>query len=200
MFQVEAMKIVIILGLVFALVAAGKMDRKIFEDIRSRGNSEVLVSFKNSRLVQVRTHFIATHKLSDRTTRLNSFYSTLKDHADQTQSKLLTSLGKFSSFQSVETRQLWITNQLIIKNASQETIQMLLDSDEVSKVEADRIIPLLNPVRNKLYGKTCNSTINDGIPWGISRVEHQRPGQRVFGVKMSSCQMLTLESSTLTKL
>ena len=165
------MKLFLILGVASAFVAAGKIDQKSLEDIHSHGTSEVLVSFKNSRLAEVRTFFIATHKLSDRTTRLNSFYRTLKHHADQTQSKLVSSLGKLSSFKSIKTRQLWITNQLIIKNASQETIQMLLDSDEVSKVEPDRTILLLDPADNKLYGKTCNTTTNDGIPWGISRIE-----------------------------
>ena len=183
------MKFAIILGLVSALMAAGKIDHTIFQNIHSHGNLDVLVSFKNSRLAQVRTLFIATHKLSDRTTRLNSFYRTLKHHADQTQSKLLSSLGKLGSFKSIKTRQLWITNQLIIKNASQETIQMLLGSDEVSKVEADRIIPLLDPVDNKLYEKTCNTTTNDGIPWGISRIEAPKAwaeGFRGQGVVVSN--------------
>ena len=183
------MKFVIILGLVSALVAAGKIDHKILENIQARGNSDVLVSFKNSRLAQVRTHFIATHKLSDRGTRLNSFYRTLKNHADQTQSQFLSSFEKLSSFKSVETRQLWITNQLIIKNASQETVKFLLDSDQVSKAEADRIIPLLNPVQNKLNGKTCNSTTNDGIPWGITRIEASKAwaeGFRGQGIVVSN--------------
>ena len=183
------MKFVIILGLVSAFVAAGKIDQKILENIQSHGKSDVLVSFKNSRLAQVRTHFIATHKLSDRTTRLNSFYRTLKNHADRTQSKFLSSLRKLSSFKSLETRQLWITNQLIIKNASQEAIQMILDSDEVSKAEADRVIPLLNPAANKLYGKTCNSTTNGGIPWGISRIEASKvwaEGFRGQGIVVSN--------------
>ena len=62
------MKLFLILSVVSAFVAAGKINQKILEDIHSHGTSEVLVSLKNSRLAQVRTLFIATHKLSDRTT------------------------------------------------------------------------------------------------------------------------------------
>ena len=115
----------------------------------------------------------------------------LKEHADLTQSKLVSSLGKLSSFKSIKTRQLWITNQLIIKNTSQETIQILADSDEVSKVEADRIILLLDPLVNKLYGKACNKTTHDAMAFHGENQElrHQRPGRKDFGVRASSYQM-----------
>ena len=57
------MKFVIIVGFMSALVAAGKIDHNILENIQARGSSDVLVSFENSRLAEVSNHFIATHKL-----------------------------------------------------------------------------------------------------------------------------------------
>ena len=100
------MKLVVLLGLLSALVAARKIDPQIFDNFESRGSSDVLVSFKHSQLAQVRTQFAIKHKLSDRATRLNSFYQTLKEHADQTQSEFLLSLEKLNAFKSGEIRQL----------------------------------------------------------------------------------------------
>ena len=184
-----AMKFVIILGLVSSFVAAGKIDPQILENIKSTGSSDVLVSFKNSKLAQVRSQFIETHKLSDRSIRLNSFYLTLKNHADQTQSKFLSSLDKLNSSNSVEIRELWITNQLIIRKASEEIIRLLRDSNEISNVQADRIIPLLTPTFSRQPGKSCNSTSSEGIPWGISRIEASKvwaDGFRGQGVVVSN--------------
>ena len=183
------MKFVIILCLLFAVIAAAKIDPKIFENINSRGTSAILVSFKKSQLAQVRHQFDEMHKLSDRTTRLNSFYQTLKEHADQTQSELLFSLKKLKTFESAETRQLWISNQLIIRNASEEIIQLLRDSDQVTNARADRIIPLLDPFVNKQHRNACDSTSNDGSPWGISRIEASKvwaKGFRGQGVVVSN--------------
>ena len=184
------MKFVIILGLVSTLVAAGQIDPQILENINSHGNSDVLVSFKNSKLAQVRDQFIETHKLGDdRSTRLHSFYRTLKDHADETQSKFLSSLEKRSSFKSVDIRQLWVTNQVIIRNASEEVIRLLQDSSEISSAEADRIIPLLTPAFSKQYDTSCNSTSSDDTPWGISRIEASKvwmDGFRGQGVVVSN--------------
>ena len=183
------MKFVIVLGLVSALVAAGKIDPQILENINSTGTSDVLVSFKNSKLAQVRSQFIEAHKLSDRSTRLNSFYRTLKNHADQTQSKVVSSLEKLNSFKSVEVRQLWVSNQLIIRKASEEIIELLQDSNEISNVEADRIIPLLTPTFSQQSGKSCNSTSGDGTPWGIAIIEASKvweSGFRGQGVVVSN--------------
>ena len=161
---------VVLLGMMSAIVAAGRIDPQIFRNINSYGTSDVLVSFKNSNVPCIRARFIELHEQSDRATRLNSFYRNLKDHADRTQHEFLSSLERSRAFKSVEIRQLWISNQLIILNASMEAIRVLEESEEVSKAEADNVIPL-PPTVNDAYATACNSTTSDELPWGISRIE-----------------------------
>ena len=184
------MKILLLLSLIGMALAIHRIDPRVFQNLQSKGTTDVIVSFRNSNLTKVRVSFIAKYKSADRPTRLNAFYRSLKDHADKTQAGLLSSLSKATSWKSIQVHQLWATNQIIVKNATKEIIGLLEKSDDVSKVVNDRMIPLhvLQAVPRSTRQEQCTPDSN-GLQWGIARTEAIKvwnEGTRGQGVVVSN--------------
>ena len=184
------MKIALLLSVMGMALAIHRIDPRIFQNLQSKGTSNVIVSFRNSNLAKVRASFIAKYQSADRSTRLNAFYRTHKDHAEKTQAGLLSSLTKATSWKSIQVRQLWATNQIIVKNATKEIIALLEKSEDVSRVENDRMVPLhmSRDATSETRQEYCTPD-SDGLQWGIAITEAMKvwsEGIRGQGVVVSN--------------
>lgn len=115
---------------VFALACSvlaihqAKVEENIWKNLDETGTTNVLVTFKKANTKAAYDRFYSL-KLTSREAILNAQYSILKDHADTVQADVISMLKKASLGKKHYLDVLWISNELIVRDADKEVIEML---------------------------------------------------------------------------
>ena len=151
-------------GLASVALAAPRVDTNLYRSLVLKRSANVIVSFHGSRTYELRNKFRTISKtLASRGQRLNTLYANLKNHADETQANVINFLRAQKS--SVSHSQLWISNQIIIRNADLNTVQKLLAFPEVSYIRESRQIPMIKPV--EVINHPEGYVPQEGEQWGV---------------------------------
>ncbi|KAJ6649697.1 Bacillopeptidase F [Pseudolycoriella hygida] len=157
---------------VFALVCSvlaipqAKVDENIWEKLEQTNNVNVLVTFKkaNTKAAYDRFHSL---RLTSREATLNAHYSILKDHADVVQADVTAMLRKIAPGKKHYLDVLWISNELIVRDADKEVIDMLRNHPDVDSLIAEKIIPLETVTHGNFSVLDENNIMNQ---WGVVNV------------------------------
>jgi hypothetical protein len=152
------------LGLACSALATPAVDPTISKSLSEKDSVDIIVTFKNDQTAKIRSQF-KSMSFPTRSNRIQSFYNTLKSHADGTQQAVLRMLRQHRSAQPIDVHQLWLTNKIIIKKADSSLIEKLASMPEIAEITQDRIIPMLKPIEAK------QTIPQEGEQWGVAKIE-----------------------------
>lgn len=160
----------IVLGLactVFATPVA-RVEENIWKNLEQASTTNVKVTFRRANTKAAFERF-SSLKLTSRNAKLNSQYSILKDHADIIQADVISVLKKASAGgKKHEIAQLWISNELIVRNVDKEMVEILRDHPDVATLDAEWFIQL-DDLMEQPYIASRNNTILYN-QWGVDNV------------------------------
>jgi len=107
-------------------------------------------------------------RFSDRTARLNTVASSLKNHAAESQQNILSVLEK----SGVKYQSFWISNQVFIREASLEIVEKIAALTEVSSIEEEILIPVAKPEVTAVF--EARRVLPRENQWGVLKIEADR--------------------------
>lgn len=155
----------VVLGLVCSVIAtsAARVEEKIYKNLEQADTTNVKVTFRKANTKAAFEQFNSL-KLTSRNAKLNSQYSILKDHADVVQADVTSVLKKASALgKKYKIAQLWISNELIVRNVDKDMVEILRKHPDVASLEAERFIQL-----DDVMEEPRNNTILN--QWGVNNV------------------------------
>jgi len=100
---------------------------------------------------------------------LETQHAILKDHADVVQADVTALLRKVASAGKRHyLQQLWISNELVVRDVDRETVEILRNHPDVESLVAEQFIPLEQPEVEATYELTNNTIQNE---WGVLNVD-----------------------------
>ncbi|CAG7724512.1 unnamed protein product [Allacma fusca] len=93
-------------------------------------------------------------------------HAILKDHADTIQADVISMLEKSKSVDNDNIRQLWITAELIVRDADKATVEALSNHDDVESLIAEKFYPL-EPVERR---ELSEEEIAPLAQWGVDAI------------------------------
>lgn len=159
----------VVLGLACAVLATSvaRVEEKIWKNLEESETTNVKVSFRKSNTKAAFERFNSL-KLTSRNAKLNSQYAILKDHADIVQADVTSILKKAASYgKKHEVAQLWISNELIVRNVDKEVVEILRDHPDVESLEAEWFIQLEDVMEEPHIAPRNNTILNQ---WGVLNV------------------------------
>ncbi|CAG7724514.1 unnamed protein product [Allacma fusca] len=163
-----------------ALAAPAPVEPQILKNLETSKTTNVLVTFKKTDTAAAFARFDSL-ALATRDAKLNTMYAILKDHADTVQADVIAMLEKSDSSKNTDIRQLWISAELIVRNADKDTVESLRNHPDVGSLVAEKFFPL-EPVERRELNK---DEINPQAQWGVDAIHagtvHSR-GNRGQGI------------------
>lgn len=150
------------------VLAAPSVDNSILKTLETKPTATVIVSLTDNNVARVRNQFLA-RSFATRAEKLNTHYELLKKNADQAQANILAVLNKAKADKPIEIDQLWITNQIVVRNADRAVVEQLLAMDEVAAVREERIFPLEEPIDQIIHPD--GYVPKAGEQWGVLMVK-----------------------------
>ncbi|KAJ6644125.1 Bacillopeptidase F [Pseudolycoriella hygida] len=160
----------VVLGLACAVFATSvaRVEEKIWKNLEESETTNIKISFRKSNTKSAFDRFNSL-KLTTREAKLNTYHAILKEHADIVQADVAAMLNKARSYgKNHELFQLWITNELIVRNVDKEVVEILRDHPDVASLEAEWFIQLEDDLEEEYAAPRSNNTIL--IQWGVERV------------------------------
>ncbi len=155
-----------VLGLACAVLATSvaRVEEKIWQNLAESETTNIKVSFRKANTKAAFERFNLL-KLTSRNAKLNAQYSILKDHADVVQADVTSILTKAASYgKRHEIAQLWISNELIVRNVDKEIVEILRDHPDVESLEAEWFIQLEDVMEEPYIAPRNNTILNQ---WGV---------------------------------
>ncbi|CAG7733871.1 unnamed protein product [Allacma fusca] len=183
-----------LLTLVFVLTwttAAPTIDTSILSSFSTKENVNILISFRENSIYEVRRK-ISAQAIPNRNQRAIALYTALKQHADITQGNVLRKL-RTSLAENTQVKQLWITNQLVVKNANKKLVENLFQMHEVSAISEETFVKLNTPVIGEALEHTDG--INVDPPWGVGAM--QAPEVWATGINGSGVVVANIDTGVL---
>lgn len=159
----------VVFGLACSVLAdsVARVEEKIWDNLQESETTNVLVTFKKAN-IKAANERIASLRLSTRAAILNTQHAILKDHADSVQADVTSMLNKaISNGKRHELAQLWITNELIVRNVDLETVEKLRSHPDVESLQAEWFIQLEDVVEEETVVRSNNSIL---LQWGVENV------------------------------
>jgi subtilisin family serine protease len=169
----------IVFGLACAVLAipVAKVEEQIWRNFEDSSLTNVLITFKRANTKAAYDRFYAL-KLTSREAILDTQHAILKDHADVVQADVRSMLEKsILAGKELYLEQLWITNELIVRDVDREVVEKLRDHPDVESLVAEQFIPL-EEVEEEFDNNDYNNTIQN--QWGVVNVQAPAAWARGF--------------------
>ncbi|CAG7816739.1 unnamed protein product [Allacma fusca] len=156
--------------IVFALICivsalSSKVDPLVLQNLHRSSRTNILLKFKNNNVKSAHARF-DNLALTSRSAKLSILYNILKDQADSTQANVI-SLLQSQKNKNHQIYQLWMSNELILRNADAQTVELLSQQPDVDTIVGERIFPLA-PV--KTHELDPNEAVTPLAQWGVETV------------------------------
>lgn len=147
-----------------------KVEEQIWKNLDESELTNVLITFRKSDIRSAWDRFYDL-KLTSRETILKSQHAILKDHADVVQGRVVTMLKEALFEGKIHyLDQLWISNELIVRDVDKEIVQKLRNHPDVESLVAEQFIPLDDFPEEERYDiSDFNNTIQN--QWNIVNIE-----------------------------
>ncbi len=181
------MKLLLVLAL--AAVAQGrpdvsKIDYRLVQSMRQEQTDNIFVRFyeKTDGVLQS----INDIRFETRVERLDALHTGLRALALRVQNNVLSYIqGKF------ESKSLWITNQVYIKDATMDLVMTLASMPEVEGITQEEIIMLDTIVEGPVIRGRQN-----GPEWGVQKIQAPEANEYIkgMGIKASEVIISTIDT------
>jgi subtilisin family serine protease len=161
----------VVFGLACSVLADSfaRVDEKIWENLQDAETTNVLITFKNAN-VKAANERIASLRLASKAARRDTQHAILKDHADVVQADVTAMLNKAASTGKKHyLGQLWISNELIVRDVDMETVEKLRSHPDVESLQAEWFIQLDDVVEEESVPlvRSNNSIL---LQWGVENI------------------------------
>jgi len=155
----------VLFGLACSVLADfARVEEKIWENLQDAETTNVLVTFRKAN-VKAANERIASLRLTSRDAIAVTQHSILKDHADIVQADVTAMLNKaVSNGKSHEIAQLWITNELIVRNVDKDIVEKLRSHPDVESLQAEWFIQLEDVMEEETAPRDNNTIL---LQWGV---------------------------------
>jgi len=140
-----------------------KVNRLLVRTLETKQRVNILVSMKQgteSALAQVQARSFST-----RGERATAVYTSLKALAAESQAAVLEMLQS-PRFFAITVRSFWITNQVYIQGADRYLIESLAEMDDVSAIDEEEIVHLVEP--------EADPSMTIQAEWGIDKIQTEQ--------------------------
>lgn len=146
-----------------------KVQEGVWRDLEKSDLINVKVTFKKGDTVSAYDRFYSL-RLTSRTAILETQHAILKDHADVVQEDVSSMLNKAAEAGKKHyLDQLWISNELIVRDVDREIIEKLRDHPDVESLIAEEFIQLEETEEGESFDiSDYNNTILN--QWGVVNV------------------------------
>jgi len=163
---------ILVVGLAYVLASPmlARVEEKIWQDFEESELINVLITFKKANTKAAFDRFYAL-KLTSREAILDTQHAILKDHADTVQADVTSMLNKgIESGKPYYLDQLWITNELVVRDIDRETVEKLRNHPDVESLVAEQFIQLEDNEEGETIDlNDYNNTILN--QWGVVNVQ-----------------------------
>lgn len=166
--KLSIMKYLIAFAL-FGLACANlaRVEEKIWDNLQDAETTNVLVTFKKANVKAARQRFEALRLTSKNAIRVAQ-HAILKEHADIIQADVTEMLNRAATNgKRHEIAQLWISNELIVRNVDLETVEKLRSHPDVESLQAEWFIQLEDVVEEEFVPQENNTIL---LQWGVENV------------------------------
>lgn len=147
-----------------------KVEQQIWNNFEESELTNVLITFRRANTKSAWDRFYGL-RLTTREAILETQHAILKDHADVVQADVTAMLTKVTiAGKRHYLDQLWITNELIVRDVDRETVELLRNHPDVESLVAEEFIPLEETVEGEsIETSEFNNTIQN--QWGVENVQ-----------------------------
>ncbi|XP_037040479.1 bacillopeptidase F-like [Bradysia coprophila] len=147
-----------------------RVEEEIYNNLDESELINVLVKFRRADTKSAWDRFYGL-KLKTRDAILNAQHAILKNQADVVQADVVAVLEKTRiAGKAHRLDQLWISNELIVRDVDRETIELLRNHPDVEALIAETFIPLEQVEEGETYDiREFNNTIQN--QWGVVNVQ-----------------------------
>lgn len=171
----------VVFGLACSVLAnpVARVEEDIWRNLEKSETTNVLITFKRANTKAAFDRFYSL-RLTTREAILDTQHAILKDHADIVQADVTELLTKgIQSGKRHYLDQLWITNELIVRDIDREYVEKLRNHPDVESLVAEQFIPLEQTIQE---GPPVLLAVNNTIlnEWGIVNVQAPAAWARGF--------------------
>jgi subtilisin family serine protease len=163
---------VVVLGLACLALAnpTARVEEQIWNNLDQSELINVLVKFRRADTKSAWDRFHSL-KLTTRDAILVTQHAILKNQADIVQADVAAVLEKTRlAGKKHRLDQLWISNELIVRDVDRETVEMLRDHPDVEAIDAEFFLPLEQTEEGESFDlRDFNNTIQN--QWGVINVQ-----------------------------
>lgn len=149
-----------------------KVEPQIWKNLDASPLTNVLITFKKANVKAAYDRFYSL-KLTSREAILAAQHAILKEHADIVQSDVASFLNKARLADKKHyLDQLWITNELIVRDVDREIVEKLEEHPDVETIVAEKFIPLEQMEKHESFHINDyynNNTIQTN-EWGVVNI------------------------------
>jgi subtilisin family serine protease len=156
-----------------------RVEEQILKNLDDNEYTNVMVTFRRANTKAAYDRFYAL-KLTTREAILDTQHAILKDHADIVQADVKSMLDQDIVEGKIHyLEQLWITNELIVRDVDRETVEKLRNHPDVESLVAEQFIPLEETEEGESFDlNDYNNTILN--QWGVVNVNAPAAWARGF--------------------
>ena len=158
---------VVVLAMVQHALLAPTVDSSLLRTLREKSTVTVIVSMRE-RTGTVLDQ-ISGVQFASRGQRLNAVAEGLRLHAQKTQSNVLAFLRQ----QPHKFQSLWITNQIVVRQADLSLVEMLSQFPEVASITEEMVMHIGDPMDLVVYENVTDSKPNE-LQWGVQKIQADR--------------------------
>ncbi|XP_037037931.1 bacillopeptidase F-like [Bradysia coprophila] len=146
-----------------------RVEEQIYKNLEESELTNVLITFRRADTKSAWDRFYSL-RLTTRAAILDTQHAILKDHADVVQADVTAILEKVKiAGKKHYVDQLWITNELIVRDIDRETVELLRNHPDVESLVAEQFIQLEQTEEGESFDlRDYNNTIHN--QWGIVNV------------------------------
>jgi len=153
------------------------VEEQIWNNLDESELTNVMITFRRANTKSAWDRFYAL-KLTTREAILETQHAILKDHADVVQADVTAMLETgIQEGKRHYLEQLWITNELIVRDIDRETVEQLRNHPDVESLVAEQFIPL-EEVEETFEPVDYNNTVQN--QWGVVNVQAPAAWARGF--------------------
>ena len=143
---------------------APTVDSSLVKTLREKSTATVIVSMRD-RTGPVLDQ-LAGIQFSTRAQKLNAIASSLREHAERSQANVISYLSQ----EPVQFESMWITNQIVVRNADLGLVEKLSEFPEIASIAEEIVIQLEEPLDLVVY-QTLTAPKPNELQWGVSKIQ-----------------------------
>jgi len=159
---------ILIVGLVQQVLVAPTIDQSLINSLREKERANILISMRETTGSVLEG--LNTRTFSTREDRLNSVANALKAFSAQSQVNVRQFLDKVRQEKPIQVEFLWITNQIIVRDADLTLVEQLIGMEEIQGITEEIFYQIDEPIDLKVQDNLGEAN-EEEVQWGVKQIE-----------------------------